>query len=120
MTGVVVDLEGWRLGLFSSAKGSNFMYVVLAGCVRGDCVVGGGGGGRRWTEVSARRLTAVRRFVVWVLYVLGPLLPIGPRQSGVRPGGYWFMMLGSEYGDEEAQADEEEDEEDGRPEVKEV
>jgi len=93
------------------------MYVVLAGCERGDLVLGGGGAGRRWTVVSARKL---RRFVVWVLYVLGPLLPEGPRQSGVRPGGYWFMMLGSEYGDEEAQADDVDDAEDGRPEVKDV
>jgi hypothetical protein len=30
------------------------------------------------------------------------------------------MMLGSEYGDEEAQADDVDDDEDGRPEVKDV
>lgn len=46
---------------WSSEKGSNFMYVVLAGCVRGE--KGGGGAGRRATGDAARMLTAVRRRV---------------------------------------------------------
>lgn len=46
-------------GAFSSEKGSNFICVTLAGCVRET--VGGGGAGLR--DVGARRETEVRRRV---------------------------------------------------------
>jgi len=74
------------------------MHVVLAGCTREyDWWEGGGWEmGRRWMGMGARKLTAERRFV-WVLYVLGPLLlPEEPCHSGVRPGGYLFMIEGRE------------------------